>query len=135
MRLAIDSNIVFSVIISKKGKTAELLFKKEVEVFAPKMLIEELDEHKQELIQKSGMVLEEFELFKIAIFSKLKFVPNSELFPFIERADEICPDPDDVAFFALCLSKGIPLWSNDKKLKQQKLVKVINTEELVKEFI
>lgn len=134
MKLAIDSNIVFSVLISKKGKTAELLFENELEVFAPKLLIDELDEHKEELILKSGMDFEEFELFKIAIFSRLMFVPNSDLFLFLEQAERFCPDADDVIFFALCLAKNIPLWSNDKKLKQQNIIKIISTEELAKKF-
>jgi len=38
---------------------------------------------------------------------------------------------DDSPFLALCLAKGIPLWSNDKPLKErQSFVKVISTSEL-----
>jgi predicted nucleic acid-binding protein len=40
------------------------------------------------------------------------------------------PDPDDVAYFALALQLRCPLWSNDKRLKEQNEVHVLTTTEL-----
>lgn len=132
MNLVVDSNIIFSALISLNGKTAELLFKKDLGLFAPEMLIEELAKYQDLIISKSKVTIEEFELIKLFLFSKLTFVRNDELLVFFEVADKICPDKDDVAFFALCLAKEIPLWSNDKILKNQNVVKVLNTSEILK---
>jgi predicted nucleic acid-binding protein len=132
MMLVIDSNIIFSAIISPRGTTSELIFTKDLTLFSALTLKKELFEHKNELLKKSGLNETDFELLNIILFSKITFLDEEELDSFILKAKTICPDPDDVAFFAVALKKGIPLWSNDSLLKNQDFVKVINTKELVK---
>jgi predicted nucleic acid-binding protein len=134
MKLVVDSNIIFSALISPNGKTAELIFLKNVELYSTRTLEIELFEHKMELIKKSGFSESEFDSICFFILKKIYFVETIELVYFEEQAAKICPDKDDVAFFALCLAKGIPLWSNDKLLKNQNVVKVISTSEIVKMF-
>lgn len=82
-------------------------------------------------MKKSGLTSELFEVTLISIFSAISFIPDSKLIPFGRAADNICPDPNDVEFFALCLAKKLPLWSNDKELKKQSAVKVLNTQEVM----
>jgi predicted nucleic acid-binding protein len=48
------------------------------------------------------------------------------------KARRISPDPDDVQYFALALKLDASIWSNDKNLKNQNIVKVFSTDELVK---
>lgn len=43
---------------------------------------------------------------------------------------KISPDKDDVDYFALALKLDIGIWSNDKLLKGQSVVKVFNTMEM-----
>jgi len=130
MKLAIDTNIIFSALISSNGVTAKLLLNEKIELFAPKALLQEIIEHKEEIISKAKVSTEKFQALLIIYFSNITFVEDEELFDFTEEALRICPDKDDVQFFALSLAKGIPLWSNDKELKKQNIMKVINTEEL-----
>ncbi len=132
MKLVIDSNIVFSALISPNGLTKRILLLEELELFGPQNLFDEINKYKEEIFKKSGLTKEHFEIFLIAVSSKINLIRDDELVDFIKKADEICPDPNDAAFFALSLAKGILLWSNDKELKKQNVVKVINTEELVK---
>ena len=134
MKLVIDSNVIFSAIISPRGRTAELIFVEDLELFSARTLEREILDHKEEIIKKASISRVDFELLHELLLSKICFIEDEELFGFIQRAGEICPDKTDEAFFAVCLTKNLPLWSNDKKLKQQKVVKVISTEELVKEF-
>lgn len=59
-------------------------------------------------------------------------MPKEAIAPFLKEALEFSPDKDDSPFLALCLGKGIPLWSNDKPLKEkQSVVKVLSTSELL----
>jgi len=132
MKLVIDSNIVFSALISPNGITKRILLLEELELFGPQNLFDEINKYKEEIFKKSGLTQEQFEIFLIVVSSRINLITDEELADFIEKADEICPDPNDTAFFALSMAKGIPLWSNDKELKKQNVVKVINTEELVK---
>ena len=49
----------------------------------------------------------------------------------LEEAKKICPDRDDVPYFALALKFNIPIWSNDKKLKEQNKIKVYSTQDIL----
>ncbi|MEK6968674.1 MAG: PIN domain-containing protein [Nanoarchaeota archaeon] len=62
--------------------------------------------------------------FKIIYFSE------NDLKKWYIEAKKISPDPDDVAYFALALYLGCPIWSNDKRLKEQNKVRIITTKEL-----
>ncbi|MBU4373625.1 MAG: hypothetical protein KKD69_07195 [Euryarchaeota archaeon] len=65
------------------------------------------------------------------LLSRIKLVPKEAIAPFLEGALKFSPDEDDSPFLALCLARGIPLWSNDKPLKEkQSVVKVLSTSEL-----
>ncbi|MBU4341532.1 MAG: hypothetical protein KJ928_02900 [Candidatus Altiarchaeota archaeon] len=55
----------------------------------------------------------------------------SEYEEFISRAKSISPDRDDIDIFALALSLNCAIWSNDKALKKQDVVKVYSTEEIL----
>ncbi len=52
--------------------------------------------------------------------------------PFRERAIKILKDidPGDVQFLALAMALNCPIWSNDKDLKKQKVVKVYTTQKI-----
>ncbi len=45
---------------------------------------------------------------------------------------EISPDPKDIRYFALALWLGIPLWTNEKRLKGQDKVLVFTTSDFLK---
>lgn len=48
------------------------------------------------------------------------------------KACKISPDLDDAVYFALAIKLNCPIWSNDKRLKQQNIVKVYSTHELAR---
>ena len=132
MKLVVDSNIIFSAIISPTGKTAELLLLEDIELYSARTLEIELLGHKKEIMRKAHFREEQFELLMLIFLGKITFLENAELYTVIGDAKKICPDVGDIAFFAVCLAKNLPLWSNDKKLKNQTVVQVISIEELVK---
>lgn len=66
--------------------------------------------------------------------SRVLIVPNDVLLAYREDAFKIVKniDKDDVLFIACALAyPGSIIWSNDKKLKQQPRIKVLNTEEMI----
>ena len=55
--------------------------------------------------------------------------------PYVDEAEEISPDPDDVAYIALALKLKCGIWSQDKALKEkQNKVQVYSTEDLARMF-
>ncbi len=134
MELVIDCNILMSALIALGGKNAKFIFLKDNKLYAPEFLNEEIAKQNEEIKRKSKLSLENFELALMLLFAKLEFIPFEEYCFFLEAAKKISPDTNDVAYFAVCLLKKCPLWSNDKLLKSQADVKVLSTSDILQLF-
>lgn len=130
MDFVVDANIVFAAII-RRADTCELLFSSRLSLYAPEFLIKELEEHKKEILEKSGLSEEDFKQFTTIMTSRIKLFPFEDFQPYIQKAKKTTPDPEDIEYLALALKLNCPIWSNDKQLKKQQAVKVISTTELL----
>lgn len=65
---------------------------------------------------------------------KIEFFKLSAYEDFLEKSAESLSDIKDTPYLALALSKKSAIWSNDIHLKQQSLIKIFTTEELIKLF-
>jgi len=130
MLLVADMNILFSF-FKKHTFTRKLLSNPNLELYSPIYALDELNKYSQELISKSKINTGTFELYKKVLSWFIKFMPVSEYKEFKDKADSISPDPNDTQYFALALKLNCPIWSNDKKLKEQSEIKVLNTSELI----
>lgn len=132
MNIIIDSNILFSALI-KNSFTRKLILTYDGFFLFPNFIFEEMENHKEELINKSGMNHEDFNNLFQLILRKVIIVPNEILYNYKNEALKIVKDidPDDVLFIACVLAypESI-LWSEDKKLKRQTKIKVFNTQEI-----
>ncbi|MBI2040519.1 MAG: hypothetical protein HYT16_00270 [DPANN group archaeon] len=130
MKLVVDANIIFSLLIVE-GKTAELFVNPFLQLYAPEFLLEEFREHKEEILVKTKRNEKEFSEELENIKQLINFISEKDIQEFIADAKEISPDVDDVAYFALALKLDCSIWSNDKKLKGQTRIKIYSTEDLV----
>ncbi len=133
MNIIIDSNILFSALI-RNSKTRKIIFEYEGFFLFPSFIFIEMQRHKTELLEKSGMLEEDFSKLLRLILKKVVIVPNEILVPYKKDALEIVKaiDPDDILFVACALAyPNSAVWSDDKKLKNQSKVKVLNTEEII----
>ncbi len=133
MIIIIDANILFSALI-KNSKTREIILKSDEFFLFPSYIFIEMQKHKDDLLKKSGMLEKEFRRLLQLILSKVLIVPNEVLIPYQKAAWEIIKDidPKDVLFVACALSyPNSVIWSNDKRLKKQTKVKILNTQEIV----
>ena len=62
---------------------------------------------------------------------QMRTVPLSEFKEYVIEGSKISPDPDDSEYFALALKYDCPLWTEDKALKSQSEVEVLNSKELL----
>lgn len=131
MHLIVDANIIFAVII-KRGLSLELFVNNNLELFAPEYLYVELEKHKDLLLDKSGFSNEDFDDFIGVLRARIKVISETNFDAFKDKAKLICPDENDYVYFALAMALNCPIWSNDKLLKNQNVVDVINTAELIK---
>lgn len=131
MELVIDANVLISALISPPGKSCELIFFDELKLSAPELILKEFLSHKQEIINKSKLSEEDVQTLLSLLISKISIVPFSEFSEFLSKAKQVCPDEYDIEYFALALRLNCPVWSNDKDLKAQTLVKIYSTHELI----
>lgn len=130
MKLILDNNILFSLM--KPFSVDSYLFSSlSVEFFAPEFIKSEFNKYKEICLFKSGLSEYEFELRLNDIKDKVKFSKLPEYKSFLKKAKGSVPDPDDEPYIAVALFLNAAIWSNDPHLKQQSLVKVFTTKELV----
>ena len=133
MLLVIDANELFAAMIAR-GITLNLFFDRKLDLVSPRFILEEYKEHKEDIVNRSGLSEEEALSFLLLLTPKIKFFEKEEFKDFLKEAEEISPDSNDVEYFALALKLNCPIWSEDKALKSQSKVKVYSTSELLKEI-
>lgn len=129
MDLVVDANILFAALI-KNSFSYNLLFSDKFHLFTSEYIFTELEKHKEEILEKTERTTEEFFRLLEILKRKIILVPLEELTEYVDEAEKLTPDPDDMVYFALALKLNCAIWSNDKKLKEQTKIKVYNTKEL-----
>ena len=132
MRLVIDANVAFSL-LKKDSFTRRLSKEYSLELYSHKYILEELEEHSEELCELLNVSKDKLERLKI-ILSKLVNLKKKVSPQQLNRARSLVPDPDDKEYLALALKLSCPVWSNDPHFKQQSVVQVFTTKELA-EFL
>jgi len=130
MELVADTNIAISAIL-RPGMSRSLILYPGFKLFSPQQLVEELENNKEELIAKSTVTDEEYHNIVRIVLSNITIVPESDYGAFKDEAEVVSPDWKDRAFFAVALQRNCAIWSNEKRLKNQKKVEVYNTQELL----
>ena len=132
MKIVIDSNILFSALI-KDSITRRIILDYEDQFLFPSYIFEEMEKHKDELLTKSKMKQKDFEDLLRLLLQKVIIIPKEVLIHYKNDAYQIIKDidPDDIIFIACAIAySDAIIWSDDKKLKQQSKVRIINTNEM-----
>ena len=135
MNIVIDSNILISALI-REGKTREIIINSiEDNFLLPEFSLSEIEEHKDELILKSRLTREDFDILLDRLSRYIEIVKTESIIFFKKEARDIMGmiDPDDVMFIACALaSPGSVIWSDDGHFKMQNRIKVYTTQEMIK---
>jgi len=133
--VVVDANIMFSAIIAGKkkvrSKIRDVLFSDNLQLWAPYRLLAELEKNRELLKRKSGFTDVELNAYIETLKRGVIFVPLEEYLDKLLEAKKISPDPKDIEYFALALKLDCPIWSEEKRLKRQDKVLILNTRELV----
>jgi len=122
-------------IMNPNSVSAYLFLSIKAEFFAPELIKSELDKYKELCVSKSGLSKHEFEIRQAEIEVDIEFSEESEYDEFLDKAIKNLPDPKDAPYLALALLRNASIWSNDPHLKEQSLVKVYTTKELVEALL
>ena len=133
MRFVVDANEIFSF-FNRKSKSREIVLASEVSFYAPKFALIEIKKHRKEIVKRFSLDESHFSLIIGLISEVILFVEKKEYEEFLGMAEKICPDVDDIDYFALALKLNCPIWSEDKELKNQNEVEVLSTKDLITKF-
>jgi len=127
LELVVDANIVFAAFI-KDSKTREILISNKYVLYAPEFLQFEINNHVDYLQDKTGLTNSELKKYVSRLFfeSNINIISKNYFSNFLQKAEIISPDPEDCAYFALALKLKCGIWSNDKDLKNQNIVNILN---------
>src|SRR3989344_3132710 len=99
MVIIIDANKLFSIIITRSA-TLDLFFNSKLEIVSPDFVIDEITDHLDEIILKSKLSKEEIFSFIVLVSYKIRFFRAGEYKEFLNRAQRITKDADDVDYLA-----------------------------------
>ena len=116
MKIVLDSNILFSALISAKELYIDIF--RALEVYTPDFTFLEISKYQERIIKKTKTE-DEFTFFVRELFSEINVIPQLGISKAsYKKAIKLCNDidPKDAAYLALSIELDIPLWTNDKKL-------------------
>ncbi|MEP1085446.1 PIN domain-containing protein [Algoriphagus sp.] len=140
MKVVIDTNIIFSVLLNSESSIGDLIFnsQRKFEFYSCAYMRNEIRTHWDKLKKISNLSEDQLQTSFTLVLSSLKFI-NEEIIPVetwlaSEKTLEKI-DPDDIDFVALAEFLEAVLWTGDKVLykglKSQGFNKLVNTAELL----
>jgi predicted nucleic acid-binding protein len=118
MEVVIDSNKIISAVVSK-GIVRRIVIFSGINFHAPKVLVEEIGRHREEICERIGLKPEFFRfILEELILPRLNIVEESKYADKISEAYAISKEFDekDAPFIALALKLKAPIWTNDKSM-------------------
>ncbi len=139
MKIVVDTNIIFSILLNTNSRLGSILFnsKKNIQFYSCSYMRIEISKHWDKLKKISNLSETQLQTAQIQTLSKIRFI-NEEIIPaqIWLAAEELTKkiDPDDIDFVALTIFLKGMLWTGDKELynglKKLEFLEVINTPDL-----
>lgn len=136
LKLVVDANILVSAFL-KAATTRHLLLDERLKLYAPEYLLAETQKVLKSRLAKRWETLPNFDFDQVfsILTNGIHIVNKVDYNSSMGRAMEIAPHEEDAPYLACALYLRISLWSNDAGMKNQTLIKVFTTEELLKEIV
>jgi len=130
--LVIDANILISALI-KEGLTREILTNLRINFICPENALKSIYSYKKVIIRKAKIDEKTFNIILLRLLKYVNLIPLDIINAFREEADRIIGriDKEDTIFIATALAFNCPVWSDDKHFKQQQIVKVLTTKDMM----
>jgi predicted nucleic acid-binding protein len=130
MKIVVDANVVIAALV-KPSITREVLLYPYIDCYSPDFLLEEIDEHEEEISTKVG---KGYKSAMRLISKKLVILPIYFYESNMQEAHKIIGaiDRDDEQYIALALSLGADgIWSYDDDFKKQHKISTFSTNDLL----
>ncbi|MBW2983040.1 PIN domain-containing protein [Candidatus Woesearchaeota archaeon] len=127
-----DTNILISALL-KEGVTREILRKLKKDIIFTTYIVKECEVYLPLIARKTGLAMDHVAESLEAVVQAATLLPDEALAPHRDAAHEALDhiDPYDAPILAAALAADADIWSDDKHFKQQRLVTVYTTTELL----
>jgi predicted nucleic acid-binding protein len=129
MKIVVDTNIIFSALLSKETPLRKVFFSKDYNFYSPNFVIVEIFRHKERIFKYAKSDESDVYEYLNRILKKINFV-NEEIISIENRQEalRLCSDIDqnDIPFIALSLELKALLWTGDNKFKKGLIGKGFN---------
>lgn len=99
-----------------------------------KRLLKNFGRHVAEICCKAKIEQETFQFWEYVLTWKITEVTFEEFKVKLPEASQITPNEKDTELFAVALLRNLPIWSNEKALKEQEKVRVFSNQEILEKF-
>ena len=133
MKVITDVNVILSALI-RDSTTRKIILNSEFDFYFPEPSLHKIRKYKSYILEKSGLIEEEYNKIMATLFKYIKLVPTEEIEKNWDEAKKIMEhiDPEDVVFIATALSiADSVIWSDDRHFEKQDKVKVLKTEDII----
>ena len=139
MRLVVDTNILFTY-FWENTFFRRVLDSGNIEFFAPILALKEIDKYKELIMKKANIHLMEFVALRKEMAGHITVIDKRDCEKYYNevkgylrglREDEKGKIMKDIDFLATADMICCALWSNDKLLRKQDEIVVLNTEEII----
>src|SRR3989344_3637761 len=132
MLIVVDANVIFSALLAKGNSFSVFESNKIFEKFefvAPEFLFTEIGKRMDKILNKTKLNKEELSQTFGFIKEQVNFISASDFIDKLEEAIKI--NKKDSPYLALAMKLNCPIFSGDKRLKQQNKIKVYSPRELL----
>ena len=121
MKIIVDTNIVFSGLLSPNGNISDLLLNSSdrFDFYSPSFILDELKNHRPKLLKLTKYSENEMDFLQLTLLKRVDLIDLESIRQATWiRALELTKNVDefDAPFVALALEMGAPLWTGDKRL-------------------
>ncbi|MDG6224927.1 MAG: PIN domain-containing protein [Candidatus Thermoplasmatota archaeon] len=124
---------MFSALI-RKGETSRLILNERLHLYAPEFIFEEFEKYRDLILKKTHRSQMEFDEVLSIYTERIETIPMEEIIREMEQVKEFSPDVKDDPYLAAAILIGAGLWTNDSKLRDQDVVAIYSTSDLVHMF-
>lgn len=132
MRMVIDSNRLIAGIL-KDSTAREIILSDEFMFYSPDYVLTEIENHRENLIERSGLTENAFDTILYTLLEKVHLIPFEDFKHHFEEALEIMKDVDikDAPFLAVGMALNLDgIWTEDKHLQEQQVLKAYRTSDI-----
>jgi len=132
MKFVIDTNILFSALL-RSSVTRKIILSDVFELYVPEFLYDEIVRHADLILERSKLSRTDYTALLLLFQKHTKIVKHEVYQRTMPLAEQTMKEIDvtDSPFVALALALDSPIWTNDAHFKQQNLVDVYTTSELL----